>query len=292
LTPEGSGNPPLGPLFFLSDYGLADEFVGVVHAVVARLAPGVPVVDLTHQIPPFDVSAGAAALARSAPSLGPGVVLAVVDPGVGTVRRPIALEAAGSGPRFWVGPDNGLLVAGAEAGGPVVGAWELRAPPPRGTGTTFDGRDLFAPAAAALVAGAPPGTVGRPVAVDGVVRLPRPLLELTGGVGDWTLRVEVTWVDRFGNVQLAAGPDELAGLRPDRAAEMVVSTESAPGSTWPVRPVRAFAELDPGELGLLADANGRLALVESEAPAARRIGVGPGSVVRLGPAPPVGPPSR
>ncbi len=289
MSPEGPGGPPLGPLFFLSDYGLADEFVGVVHAVLARLAPGVPVVDLTHQVPPFDVSAGAAALARSAPHLGPGVVLAVVDPGVGTARRPLALEVDGPGPRFWVGPDNGLLVPGAEATGTLAGAWELSGPGAGVPASTFDGRDLLAPAAAALVTGTPPGDVGRPVAVAGLARPARPTVELTGHAGTWTLRVEVTWVDRFGNVQLAAGPDELGRVRPDRSADLVVSTEPGPGSALRVRPVGTFAELAPGQLGLLTDANGRLALVEAQAPAARRLGVGPGSVVRLGPAPPAAP---
>ncbi len=99
-----SGTQPPGPaapgtIFFLSDYGLRDEFVGVVHAVLARLAPGTAVIDLTHEIAPFDVRSGAAALARALPHLGEGLVLAVVDPGVGGPRRAIALETApASGP--------------------------------------------------------------------------------------------------------------------------------------------------------------------------------------------------
>ena len=103
--PEHSGsNPPV--VSFLSDYGLTDEFVGVCKAVVLRAAPSAQIVDVTHGIPPFDVRAGALALARSVQYLPPGVVLAVVDPGVGTDRRAVAVEVETG---FVVGPDNGLL---------------------------------------------------------------------------------------------------------------------------------------------------------------------------------------
>ena len=146
---------PPRTVFFLSDYGTEDEFAGVVHAVIAAQAPGVAVIDLTHHIPPFDVRAGSHSLVRAVPYLGPGVVLAVVDPGVGTGRRGIGLEVAlpsGASLAF-VGPDNGLLVAAAEAAAeaPVARVVELARPPaPPDRGSTFDGRDLFAPAAAAL----------------------------------------------------------------------------------------------------------------------------------------------
>ena len=111
-------------IYFLSDYGTTDEFAGVVRAVLQVGAPGVPVVDVTHHVPHFDVAAGAATLLRAAPSLGPGAVLAVVDPGVGTPRRGVAIRVGGgamgkeqenTGPEWWVGPDNGLLVPAAES---------------------------------------------------------------------------------------------------------------------------------------------------------------------------------
>src|SRR5262245_49758606 len=95
---------------FLSDYGTVDEFVGVVKAVVRDLAPHVTVIDITHEIAPFDVRAGSLALARSIPYLPAGIVLAVVDPGVGTDRRAVAIEVAG-GEGVFVGPDNGLLAS-------------------------------------------------------------------------------------------------------------------------------------------------------------------------------------
>ena len=166
----------MAPVFFLSDYGTQDEFAGVVHAVIAARAPGTTVIDLTHHIPPFDVRAGSHTLVRAVPHLGNGVVLAVVDPGVGTVRRGIAMEVTlpAGGTLFFVGPDNGLLVAAAEAAGeaPITHLVELErnvASPDRGA--TFDGRDLFAPAAAVLSTGTPLAHLGAPVEPTSLVRL-------------------------------------------------------------------------------------------------------------------------
>ena len=197
-------------VFFLSDFGTEDEFAGVVHAVIAARAPGTTVIDLTHHIPPFDVRAGSHALVRAVPHLGSGVVLGVVDPGVGTDRRGIGLEVVlpSGAPLFFVGPDNGLLVAAAEAAAeaPVAHVVELTRPvTPPDRGSTFDGRDLFGPAAAALCTGAALGDLGAPVHPDSLVRLIGGVVE--GGRlhdGRACLRTEVTWVDRFGNLQLAA----------------------------------------------------------------------------------------
>src|SRR6516225_7046968 len=191
-------NSPVRTVFFLSDFGTQDEFAGVVHAVIAARAPGTTVIDLTHHIPPFDVRAGSHTLVRAVPHLGPGVVVGVVDPGVGTVRRGIGLEVAlpAGGALQFVGPDNGLLVAAAEAVGeaPIACAVELhRDPTPPDRGVTFDGRDLFAPVAAALCTGTPLLSLGE--AID-----PASLVRLAGGVveqgrlhdGRACLRVEVT----------------------------------------------------------------------------------------------------
>src|SRR6516225_3515907 len=124
---------PAPKVFFLSDFGTQDEFAGVVHAVIADRAPETTVIDLTHHIPPFDVRSGSHTLVRAVPHLGPGVVVGVVDPGVGTVRRGIGLEVAlpAGGTMHFVGPDNGLLLSAAEAVGeaPIAGAVELRRRP-------------------------------------------------------------------------------------------------------------------------------------------------------------------
>ncbi|HMD45740.1 MAG TPA: SAM-dependent chlorinase/fluorinase [Acidimicrobiales bacterium] len=293
-----TGTQPQGPqppatIFFLSDYGLRDEFVGVVHAVLRRRAPGAVVIDLTHEIAPFDVRAGSAALARALPHLGEGVVLAVVDPGVGGSRSAIALETrAASGPRWWVGPDNGLLLGAAEAGGPVLAVADLR--PPRtggeraGTSVTFDGRDVFAPAAAALCAGAALASLGPALDPSRVVRVPAPVCDAgTLPDGRSLLRVEVTWVDRFGNAQLgvtrgAVPPDvDLVTVDLDPAAPAPSPGGGAWGGPEAVRRVRSFPDLARGEAGLLVDANGFLALVVAEGSAAARFGIAAGSLVQL-----------
>jgi len=152
LPPRRRGRDTIS---FLSDYGTDDEFVGVVRSVLRQLASEAVVIDITHGVAPHDVRGAALTLQRVAPFLAPGVVLAVVDPGVGTGRRAVALEV-GPDPRWaLVGPDNGLLVPAFEAlGGPgrAVSLVARRCRP--AAGATFDGRDLFAPAAAQLAAGA------------------------------------------------------------------------------------------------------------------------------------------
>jgi S-adenosyl-L-methionine hydrolase (adenosine-forming) len=291
---------PPRTVFFLSDFGTEDEFAGVVHAVIAARAPGTTVIDLTHHIPPFDVRAGSHTLLRAVPHLGPGVVLAVVDPGVGTERRGIALEVArpSGGTLSFVGPDNGLLVAAAEAAGeaPVARLVELaRDPAPSDRGATFDGRDVFAPAVADLCAGAALGKLGEPID-------PASLVRLVGGVveegrlhdGRVCLRTEVTWVDHFGNLQLAAtmADARVAGIPLTGRVELAARIESgrAHGDALPLslvpdgvqlRCVDAFGELRQGEFGLLVDANGHLAVVAGEASAAHWLNVAAGELLVL-----------
>jgi S-adenosylmethionine hydrolase len=212
--------PPVGARFdtvsFLTDYGTVDEFAGVVRAVIRDLAPHVAVIDLTHEIAPFDVRAGSLALARCIGYVPRGVVLAVVDPGVATERRAVAIEVAG-GDGVLVGPDNGLLApavamaGGAERAVELTNAdYQLAAP-----GATFAGRDVFAPAAAHLCNGVDLYDLGTPV--DPGVLLPA-TVPLPREDGDAVV-AEVLWVDRYGNCQLNVGPDDLPahwGARPER----------------------------------------------------------------------------
>lgn len=291
---------PPRTVFFLSDFGTEDEFVGIVHAVIAQHAPGTTVIDLTHHIPAFDVRAGSHTLERAVSHLGPGVVLAVVDPGVGTERRGIGLRVAlpSGGSLSFVGPDNGLLVAAAEAAAeaPVSHVVELtrpRASPERGA--TFDGRDLFGPAAAALCTGSALQELGH--VID-----PLSLVRLVGGVveegrlrdGRACLRTEVTWVDHFGNLQLAAtvADARVAGIPPSGCVELAARIESGqahpdglPEALVPdgvqLRCVDAFGELQRGEFGLLIDANGHLAVVAGEASAAGWLNVVAGELLVL-----------
>src|SRR5687767_10262500 len=202
-------SPRYDTISFLSDYGLADEFVGVVKSVIRSIAPDVVVIDVTHEIPPHDVRAGGLTLARSAQYLAPGVVLAVVDPGVGTERRAVAVEVGG-GQSVLVGPDNGLLapavamVGGADRAVSLTdGAYHLPAP-----GPTFDGRDVFAPVAAHLCAGVDLADLGDLVEPSSLVPGVLPVSRSEAG----TVVAEVLWVDRFGNAQLNVDPDDVAGF--------------------------------------------------------------------------------
>ena len=291
---------PVPTVFFLSDFGTEDEFVGVVHAVIAAHVPGTTVIDITHHIPPFDVRAGSHTLVRAVPHLGPGVVVGVVDPGVGTVRRGVGIEVElpAGGTLQFVGPDNGLLVAGAESVGeaPIGQAVELyrdQTPPDRGA--TFDGRDVFVPVAAALCTGTPLAKLGEPIE-------PASLVRLAGGVvergrlhdGRACLRTEVTWVDHFGNLQLAATVVDarVAGIPAAGTIELAARVETGreyldglPHSLVPdgvrLRCVDAFGDLEHGEFGLLVDANGHLAVVAGEASAARWLNVVAGELLIL-----------
>jgi len=200
------------PISFLSDYGTTDEFVGVVHGVIARIDPGIRVFDVSHGVERGNVRAGALALLRAIQYMPNGVVLAVVDPGVGTARRALAVETEWG---HFVGPDNGLLApAVAMVGGATefvsLEASEFQLPH---DGTTFAGRDVFAPAAAVLATGeAGISELGPSVAPDAVMPLLLPLVEHGEGVVDG----EVFWIDSFGNAQTNVSPEDLrlVGLQP------------------------------------------------------------------------------
>src|SRR5689334_1959762 len=187
-----------GWITFLSDYGLDDAFVGVVHGVIARIAPAVRVIDVCHEIAPQDVEAGATTLASAVEYLPVAVHLGIVDPGVGTSRRGVAvLTAQGS---ITVGPDNGVAaLAWEELGGPVkahrIDNAALWLPNPS---KTFHGRDVFAPVAAHLASGVALSDVGEEVDVETLVGIE--LRDPT--VDDDHVHGEVRSVDHFGNLSL------------------------------------------------------------------------------------------
>ena len=263
---------------FLTDYGTVDEFVGVVKSVIRDIADHVTVIDLTHEVPPFDIRAGSLTLARSISYVPSGVVLAVVDPAVGTDRRCIAVEVA-DGDGILVGPDNGLLApAVAMAGGAgrcVVltnTEYQLEAP-----GSTFAGRDIFAPAAAHLCNGVDLYELGDPIEPDlllpGVIPLPR---EEHG-----VLIAEVLWIDRFGNCQLNVGPDEVAAF-----GDVIRITVGDPTGSPMVRVAKRsdnFFDLGTGALGLVTDSYGMLALALDRRSAAAELEIGPHDQVLLEP---------
>jgi S-adenosylmethionine hydrolase len=256
-----------------TDYGWADGFVAACRGVIARIAPRVQVLDVTHAIGPGDVRHGSVVLADTLPWLPPAVHVAVVDPGVGTARRGIALVSEQA---VLVGPDNGLLVPAARALGGVRTAYELVEPSYRlpTVSATFHGRDVFAPAAAHLALGVPPDSLGPAVDPASLVTLPAPVCQVNSD----RIRAEVLTVDHFGNVALAAGAAELAavGLR---SGESV--TLQWPTDTQPVRLGGTFADVRDGELVLLIDSAGHLAVACRGGSAAHRTGLRPGTVVEL-----------
>ena len=261
---------------FLSDYGVADEFAGVCRAVIARIAPEVPVIDISHGVPRHDVSLGAAMLAKALPFTPPGVHLAVVDPGVGGDRRAVAVRVA-EDDRILVGPDNGLLADAIEAFGGVAEAVEVSRSPVRlePVSATFHGRDVFAPVAAHLALGASLDAVGEPLDHRAVVRLERPTPRVEPGRA---LTATVGYVDHFGNASLIASADEAtaAGLTPGGPVAIEVS-----GSSQPARFASTFAEVGEGELVVYVNSSGALALGVNLASAAERLGLETGTEVVL-----------
>jgi len=256
---------------FLSDYGLVDEFVGVVHSVIRSIAPDAAVVDLTHGITPYDVRGGGLALARSVEYLCPGVVLAVVDPAVGTSRRPIAVEV-GDGASVLVGPDNGVLAPAVALCGGATRAVEITNPAYvlSTEAATFDGRDVFAPAAAHLCLGVDLAELGPPIDPISLFPAMVPLTREEEG----RLHAEVLWVDRYGNAQLNVDPEELEGYDDTVLLVMDDGNRSA-------RRTDTFATLEPDQLGLIVDSYGLVAVVLDRTSAAAELGLSTGSAVTI-----------
>lgn len=275
LTPAGTLDLVAGFdwVSFCTDYGWADGFVAACHGVIARIAPRTRVLDVTHAIGPGDVRHGSVLLADTLPWLPPAVHVAVVDPGVGTARRGVALV---SGDAVLVGPDNGLLIPAARGLGGVRAAYELVEPSYRlpTVSATFHGRDVFAPAAAHLACGVPPDALGPAVDPISLVTLPAPVCQVDGD----RIRVEVLTVDYFGNVALAAGAAELdaVGLRAGASARL-----RWPGGAESAVVGRTFADVAEGKLVLLVDSAGHLAVARRGGSAARHTGLRPGVVVEL-----------
>lgn len=260
---------------FLSDYGTVDEFVGVVHSVIRQLAPGAVVIDVGHQIPPHDVRAGGLTLARAAQYLAPGVVLAVVDPGVGTSRRAVAIEV-GDGEAVFIGPDNGLLAPAVAMVGGATRAFELTNPTYQlaAPGPTFAGRDLFGPAAAHVCVGVPLAELGPEMDTAGLTPA---MMSITRQEGD-LLYAEVLWTDHYGNLQLNVDPAEIAehGDRVELRFDKRVRTG--------VRH-RAYADVPTGEIGLVVDAYGLVSVAVHRGSAAEELRIGTGDEVVLVPIP-------
>ena len=259
---------------FLSDYGHLDEFVGVCKGVMLGIAPHLTILDVTHDVPAFDVRGGALTLSRAVQYLPAGVVLAIVDPGVGTARRCVAIEVENG---FLVGPDNGLLApAVAMLGGPqhavALTSEDHRLDAPS---ATFAGRDVMAPAAAYLADGTPLTDLGDEI--DPVTLVPG-MIPLPTESDDGVLAGEVLWVDRFGNCQLNLDADMLRArdLGPGAGFEVKIGDVSGR-----VRWVDTFAEAKPSELVVFVDSYGLMALALDRQSAATRHKLRVGTAVTL-----------
>jgi S-adenosyl-L-methionine hydrolase (adenosine-forming) len=261
---------------FLSDYGHADEFVGVIHSVIRSISPAVVVVDIVHELAPYDVRAASLALSRAVQYVAPGIVLAIVDPGVGTDRRAIAVEVGEGGEGVLMGPDNGLLAPAVAMSGGATRAVELVNPAYQlpAPGPTFAGRDIFAPAAAHLASGVPITDLGPEIDVHGL----RPGLLPLSREEDGAVIGEVLWVDRYGNCQLNIDPAEIDPLG-DRVALQLPGDQIRTAHR-----VSTFGELGPGQVGLVVDSYGLLAVVTDRSSAAEAMGLFPGAAVRIDPA--------
>lgn len=254
------------PIALITDFGTQDCYVGVMKGVIATLSPTVQLIDLTHDLPPQDLYAARFTLLCTYPYLPPGTVfLAVVDPGVGTSRRAIALQTCQG---FFVGPDNGLL-SGVLENEPILSAVELtnpnfwRLPQPS---ATFHGRDLFAPAAAHLANGVSLGEMGSEIAPESLVRLPLspPLATATGWEGS------VQYIDRFGNAAttifasaVAAGPWQLTW-----------------GTTTLPR-ANTYGEVDPGAALALVGSHGFVEIAVNQGSAQQRLGLKVGDRIHV-----------
>ncbi len=252
---------------FLSDYGLEDDFVGICHGVIAAICPQARVIDLTHGVRRHDVRQGALILAQALDYLPVGVHLAVVDPGVGSERRAVALALADG--RLLVGPDNGLLSLAAARGDGIVDAVDIAESPfcLQPVSATFHGRDIFAPVAAALAAGEPLSATGEPLDASELTTLePRP-----PRVQDGALSARVRHVDRFGNVQLEARADDLAPLGLQPGDDGVLECDD--GSRHRLRYGRMFGDAGDDELLLYEDSARQLAVALNQSSAAERLAI-------------------
>ena len=260
------------PISFLSDFGTDDEFVGVVHGVIARISPQSRVIDINHRIPRGDIRAGALGLLRAVQYLPPGVILAVVDPGVGTSRRALAVETSEV---IFVGPDNGLLSPAVAMIGGAQRIISIENPEYRlpGASETFWGRDVFAPAAAALASReASPGDLGPPIGSHEVTPLLLPLPEVDPG----RISGEAWWVDAFGNVQTNISPTDLQRAGLEGCEELAIRIGA---SRHRISRAATYAEVRKGEMLIHVDSAGLLAIARREGRACDRLNLTEGMSV-------------
>lgn len=261
---------------FLSDYGLEDEFVGICHGVMLRIAPHLRIVDLHHNILRQDIRHGAVVLEQSVRYTPDAVHLAVVDPSVGSQRRAIAVETGWG--EVYVGPDNGLLIPACRASGGISRAFHITderfmlTPVSR----TFQGRDVFAPAAAHVANGVDPAEFGPAIPENDLVPFEVP----QAWTHDDHLHAEVLQVDRFGNLQFNFHRGQLDSIGLSNGERLEVRLE---GQRLQVPFGHTFADVKPGEFVLVEDSYKQLSLAVNKGDAAARLRAMAGSTVIVGP---------
>lgn len=261
---------------FLSDYGLEDEFVGICHGVMLRIAPHLRIVDLHHNILRQDIRHGAVVLEQATRYTPDSIHLAVVDPSVGSKRRAVAIETGWG--EVYVGPDNGLLIPACTASGGIKRVFEITderfmlTPVSR----TFQGRDVFAPAAAHIANGVDPVEMGPEVKPDELTEFEIP----QAWIHDDHLHAEVLQVDRFGNLQFNFATPQLAEAGLGDGERLEVRLE---GQRLRVPVGKTFADVKGGEFVLIEDSYKHLSLAINKGDAAARLRAAPGSTVIVGP---------
>ena len=273
MAKSKEADPRFKTLSFLSDFGHVDEFVGVTKAVIYEIAPFARIVDITHGIPSHNIRAGALALARSAAYLCPGVVLAIVDPGVASNRRAIAIEVGG-GSSVLLGPDNGLLASiVALVGGPnkIVEINNPHYQLPQ-QGATFAARDIFAPAAAHIMKGLDLSELGPEIDPN---NLTPQIIPVARKDDSGNLTADVLWIDKFGNAQLNLEKSDLEEFDKEKVQikfKDIVRT---------LKVVNNYLELNANELGIIIDSYGLAAIVAPQTSASVELGLTEGAEVTL-----------
>jgi S-adenosylmethionine hydrolase len=264
-----------GPIVsLLTDFGARDPSAAILHGVVLTIAPEARIVDISHEVKKFAIRDGALLLWCALPWLPVGFHVAVVDPGVGTDRRPVALRVERGD--VLIGPDNGLLVAAAAKLGGIVEARVLEAEAYRlpTVSTSFHGRDIFAPAAAHLAAGVELAALGPSIDAGGLG--PSPIVDAVVEPG--ALRSAVVYIDTFGNTKLAGLRGDLeAAVGPlsggDRLEVALAAAGERPARTSVVAWRATFGDATPGDVLLYEDSYGRICLAQNQGDAAASLGL-------------------
>jgi S-adenosyl-L-methionine hydrolase (adenosine-forming) len=259
---------------FLTDFGLADDFVGTCHGVIRRIAPEAHIIDITHGIPAQQVLQGSLVLANTIPYMPSGVHLAVVDPGVGSDRRAVVLTDRSG--RVYIGPDNGLLIPTTDRMGGVAEVHEIANPAYslQPISKTFHGRDVFAPAAAHISNGVSPSELGPPVDPADLMRLDIPEPE----VGSKRIRATILYIDHFGNVQLNLRRDELERVGIEPGADLEFEHRSY---RYYAVAARTFTDARRGDIILYEDAYRNVSVAISGGDAATMLKARPGDELRI-----------